>query len=45
MSKRAEFCIKGQDLLAEPYQYRAGGLDYIFLLNGVTTGRRLMAKW
>jgi putative transcriptional regulator len=36
MSKRAEFFIRGQDLLAEPYRYRASGLDYVFLLNGVT---------
>jgi len=37
MSQRAEFCIKGQDFLAVPYHYRASGLDYVFLLNGVTT--------
>ena len=36
MSERAEFCIAGRDLLAEPYHYRASGLDYVFLLNGVT---------
>jgi putative transcriptional regulator len=37
MTKRAEFWINGRDLLAEPYHYRASGLDNIFLLNGVTT--------
>ena len=37
MNERAEFCIPGQEFLAKPYQYRASGLDYIFLLNGVTT--------
>lgn len=37
MSKRAAFFIKGQELLAEPYHYRASGLDDIYLLNGVVT--------
>src|SRR6516225_423619 len=36
MSERAEFLLKGQELLAEPYHYRASGLDDIYLLNGVT---------
>jgi putative transcriptional regulator len=36
VSKRAEFYIKGQGMLAEPYRYRACGLDYVYLLNGVT---------
>jgi len=33
MSERAEFFLKGEELLAEPY-YRASGLDDIYLLNG-----------
>lgn len=36
MSERAEFFIKGREMLAEPYHYLASGLDNIFLLNGVT---------
>ena len=36
MKTRAEFCIPGEDLLAAPYRYDACGLDYIFLLNGMT---------
>jgi DNA-binding transcriptional regulator YiaG len=36
MTQRAEFCIKGIDLLAEPYHYVASGLDNIYLLNGVS---------
>jgi putative transcriptional regulator len=36
MSERAEFFIRGRDLLAKPYQYLASGLDNIFLMNGVT---------
>lgn len=36
MSKRAEFLMKGQALLAEPYHYTASGLDNVYLLNGVT---------
>ena len=35
MSKRAEFYVKGQELLAKPYHYRASGLDNVYLLNGV----------
>jgi hypothetical protein len=37
MSERAEFFLKGQgqELPAEPYRYRASGLDDIYLLNGV----------
>jgi DNA-binding transcriptional regulator YiaG len=35
MSERAEFFFKGQGQLAEPYHYRASGLDDIYLLNGV----------
>jgi len=37
MSERAEFWIKGKDLLAEPFHYQASGLSNIFLLNGVVT--------
>jgi putative transcriptional regulator len=36
MSERAEFFIKERDLLAEPYQFQASGLNDIFLLNGVS---------
>jgi putative transcriptional regulator len=36
MSERAEFWIKGRKRLAEPFLYSACGLNYIFLLNGVT---------
>jgi DNA-binding transcriptional regulator YiaG len=36
MSKRAEFCIRGRNLLAEPFKYSASGLPNIYLLNGVT---------
>jgi DNA-binding transcriptional regulator YiaG len=36
MSKRAEFSMKGREMLAEPYQYSASGLDNIYLLNGVS---------
>lgn len=36
MKQRAEFCMKNADLLAEPYQYVASGLDNIYLLNGVS---------
>jgi putative transcriptional regulator len=28
--------MKGREMLAEPYQYSASGLDNIYLLNGVT---------
>ncbi len=36
MTQRAEFCIKGAELLAEPYHYVASGLPNIYLLNGVS---------
>ena len=36
MTQRAEFCIKGADLLAKPYHYAASGLPNIYLLNGVS---------
>jgi DNA-binding transcriptional regulator YiaG len=36
MSKRAEFYIRGRELLAKPYHYEASGLPNIYLLNGVT---------
>jgi putative transcriptional regulator len=36
MTERAEFSIKGAELLAEPYHYNASGLDNIYLLNGVS---------
>jgi transcriptional regulator with XRE-family HTH domain len=36
MSERAEFFIEGNEFLAEPYHYVEIGLDYIFLLNGVS---------
>jgi len=36
MSKRAEFLMKGREMLAEPYHYSASGLDNIYLLNGVS---------
>jgi DNA-binding transcriptional regulator YiaG len=39
MSKRAEFFIEGEKLLAKPYRYLASGLDNIFLLNGVTENK------
>jgi DNA-binding transcriptional regulator YiaG len=34
MSQRAEFSIRGRDLLAKPYHYKASGLDNIYLMNG-----------
>jgi len=36
MSKRAEFFMRGRELLAEPHHYLASGLPNVFLLNGVT---------
>jgi DNA-binding transcriptional regulator YiaG len=36
MSERAEFFIKGRELLKEPYNYVASGLPNVFLLNGVS---------
>ena len=36
MSERAEFFIKGPQLLTEPYHYVASGLPNVFLLNGVS---------
>ena len=36
MKARAEFSVLQERLLATPYRYEACGLDYIFLLNGVT---------
>lgn len=36
MTQRAEFCIKGAELLAEPYHYEASGLPNIYLLSGVS---------
>jgi DNA-binding transcriptional regulator YiaG len=35
MSERAEFFMKGRELLKEPYHYVASGLPNVFLLNGV----------
>jgi putative transcriptional regulator len=36
MKARAEFSVPEEKLLATPYRYQACGLDYVFLLNGVT---------
>ena len=35
MTERAEFYIKGRELLPEPYHFRASGLPNVYLLNGV----------